>query len=167
CEVEGIDENGVLIKTPISDATFVAHEKVKAIELTSETSSAVRLNKVKRERLLMLPRMQRDNPPTHLIHSRNGDFLRGRVIGMNDKVLRVEARLETKEIPRDRIAQIIWLHPDELEQTAAAGAHEKDKAGGEPARKEARTDGSAVEQKIARSLDNPTTVEFLDLPLED
>ena len=162
CEVEGIDENGVLIKTPISDATFVAHEKVKAIELTSETSSAVRLNKVKRDRLLMLPRMQRDNPPTHLIHSRNGDFLRGRVIGMNDKVLRIEARLETKEIPRDRIAQIIWLHPDELDDNSSL-----DKGEAKPPKERKPAELSATEQKIARSLDKPTTVEFLDLPLED
>jgi thiol-disulfide isomerase/thioredoxin len=33
---------------------------------------------------------------------------------MDDKVLRVEVRLETREIPRDRVAQIIWLHADEL-----------------------------------------------------
>jgi peroxiredoxin len=137
---------------------------VKAIELTSETPSAVRLNKVKRDRLLMLPRMQRDNPPTHLIHSRNGDFLRGRVIGMNDKVLRIEARLETKEIPRDRIAQIIWLHPDELDE---GGAADKDRDGANRAREREPEVATPAEQRIARSLDKPTTVEFLDLPLED
>lgn len=163
CEVQGIDETGVLIKTPISDATFVAHEKVKAIELTSETSNAARLNKVKRDRLLMLPRMQRDNPPTHLIHSRNGDFLRGRVIGMNDKVLRIEARLETKEIPRDRIAQIIWLHPDELDENPAPGLD-----GAKRDKEKSRQEPGVAEPKIAQWLaSRPTTVEFLDLPLED
>ena len=75
----------------------------------------IRLSKSKRERLLTLPRMQKGSPPTHLIRSKNGDYLRGRVIEMDDKTLQVEVRLETKEVPRDRISRIIWLHPDELE----------------------------------------------------
>jgi thiol-disulfide isomerase/thioredoxin len=33
---------------------------------------------------------------------------------MDEKLLKVEVRLETREIPRDRVAQIIWLHSDEL-----------------------------------------------------
>jgi peroxiredoxin len=33
---------------------------------------------------------------------------------MDDQKLQIEVRLETKEIPRDRISQIIWFHPDEL-----------------------------------------------------
>lgn len=68
----------------------------------------------KRERLLTLPRMQKSNPPTHLVCARNGDFLRGRIIEMNDQTLRIELRLETREIPRDRISKIIWLHPEKL-----------------------------------------------------
>src|SRR5262249_44411541 len=68
----------------------------------------------KRDRLLTLPRMQRDSPPTHLICSKNGDFLRGRILEMDDSRLKVEVRLETREIARDRVAQIIWLHADEL-----------------------------------------------------
>ena len=60
--------------------------------------------------------MQKDSPPTHLIRSKDGDFLRGRILDMDDKRLSIEIRLEAKEIPRDRIAQIIWLHPDELKE---------------------------------------------------
>jgi thiol-disulfide isomerase/thioredoxin len=113
CEVTGIDAKGVSFKTPISDATFVAHEKVKSVELVV-TKTPPRLNKAKRERLLTLPRMQKEVPPTHLICSTNGDFLRGRILEMDDKTLHVEVRLETRDIPRDRVAQIIWLHADEL-----------------------------------------------------
>ena len=32
---------------------------------------------------------------------------------MDDKTLRVEVRLETKDVPRDRVSRIIWLHADE------------------------------------------------------
>jgi thiol-disulfide isomerase/thioredoxin len=112
CEVTRIDEKGVTFKTPLSDATFVAHEKIKSVELIAGDSP--KLDETKRDRLLTLPRLQRDLPPTHLICSENGDFLRGRVLEMDEKHLKVEVRLETRVIPRDRIAQIIWLHADEL-----------------------------------------------------
>ncbi|TXT37730.1 MAG: thiol-disulfide isomerase-like thioredoxin [Planctomycetota bacterium] len=118
CEVTKITEEGINFKTSLSDATFVPHDKVKAVELTV-VDGPPKLNKTKRERLLTLPRLQRDSPPTQLIRSKNGDFLRGRVIDMDDQELRLEVRIETKKIPRDRISQIIWFHPDEL--TEATG----------------------------------------------
>jgi len=174
CTVTGIDENGILFRTPLSDATFVPHARIKAVELISGPSnaSAVRLNKIKRERLLTLPRMQKDSPPTHLIRSKNGDILRGRVLAMDDKKLTVEVRLETREIPRERIAQIIWLHADELGEAAVGAGDQK------PAGEKARDDWnpieekpgvkqSAIEEQIVRSLDKPTTVNFQELPLED
>ncbi len=113
CEVSQIDQNGLRFKTPLSDATFVSHDQIKAVELAA-AQSALKLTKTKRDRLLTLPRGQKDSPPTQLICSANGDFLRGRLIEMDGSTLRVEVRLETKELARDRISQIIWLHPDEL-----------------------------------------------------
>ena len=95
-EVTSIDEKGVHFRTSLSASTFVAHDKVKAVELAHPGDVTVRITKPKRERLLMLPRMQKENPPTHLIRSRNGDFLRGRLIKMDDKTLQVEMRLETE-----------------------------------------------------------------------
>jgi thiol-disulfide isomerase/thioredoxin len=113
CDVTAINEKGVFFRTPLSDSTFVAHEKVKSVELVP-TREAPQLDETKRDRLLTLPRMQKGSPPTHLICSKDGDFLRGRLLEMDDKKLKVELRAETREIPRDRIAQIIWLHADEL-----------------------------------------------------
>lgn len=112
CEVRSINEKGVTLKTPLTDATFVAHDKIKSVELVSAASP--QLDEAKRDRLLTLPRLHKDNPPTHLICSKNGDFLRGRLLEMDENRVKLEVRLETREIPRDRIAQIIWLHPDEL-----------------------------------------------------
>ncbi len=122
--ITGIDENGVWFKTSLSKSTFVPHQKVKAVELAADaaldsavSAEVVRLTEAKRERLLTLPRMQQTDPPTHLIRSRNGDYLRGRVTKMDSRTLEVEIRLDRKRIPRDRIAQIIWLQPDELDAT--------------------------------------------------
>lgn len=116
CEVTKITEEGISFKTNLSDATFVSHDKVKAVEL-SVVDGPPKLNKTKRERLLTLPRLQRDSPPKQLIRSKNGDFLRGRLVEMDDTELRLEVRVETKKIPRDRVSQIIWFHPDELVST--------------------------------------------------
>jgi peroxiredoxin len=112
CEVTRINEKGVTFKTPLSQATFVPHDKIQSVELIA--GSFPSLDEAKRNRLLTLPRMQKDSPPTHLIWSENGDILRGRVVEMNEKELKVEVRLETRIIPRDRVAQIIWLHADDL-----------------------------------------------------
>jgi thiol-disulfide isomerase/thioredoxin len=114
CEVTKIDEEGVTFKTAVSDSGFVPHANIKAVELVRDPQNAPGLTAVKRNRLLTLPRMQRDNPPTHLIRSRNGDYLRGRIIGMDENNLQVEVRLETKTIPRERIVRIIWLHAEDL-----------------------------------------------------
>jgi thiol-disulfide isomerase/thioredoxin len=121
CEVTGMDEKGVFIKTPDLDATFVAHDKLKSVELLASWDSS-QIDEVKRNRLLTLPRLQKDSPPTHLICSKNGDFLRGRIVSMDDNELKVEVRLETKTLPRDRVAQIIWLHADELTGKPAAAS---------------------------------------------
>lgn len=118
-EVTKIDEAGVTFRTPLSESTFVPNEKVKAVELAPSQATTVRLNKSKQERLLTLPRMQKESPPTHMIRARNGDYLRGRLVAMDDKTLQVEVRLETKPVPRDRISRIIWLHPDETDPAKA------------------------------------------------
>ena len=120
-----IDDDGVWFKTSLSTSTFVAHAKVKAVELATSpraVSDNVGLTKSKRERLLTLPRMQKADPPTHLIRSKNGDYLRGRVSKMDDKTLEVEIRLENKDLPRDRISRIIWLHADELDPSKKPAA---------------------------------------------
>ncbi len=162
CQVTAIDENGVSFKTALLDSNFVAHDKIKAVELVRESTNAPGLTKVKKERLLTLPRMQRESPPTHLIRSHDGDYLRGRLIGMDDNRLQVEIRLEVKEIPRDRVARIIWLHAEDLAQAALEDPSErKTAASGEGAKL------TPAEEKIKRALDKPTTLEFVDLSLED
>ncbi|MFO1020094.1 MAG: TlpA disulfide reductase family protein [Planctomycetales bacterium] len=141
CRVTRIDEKGVSFESTVAKSKFIPHDKIKAVELvprssqvatyqprtygvTRGTSSAAsdrpRLDETKRDRLLTLPRMQRNNPPTHLIVATNKDILRGRIVSLDENNLRVELRLDQREIPRDRIGQIIWLHSDELEGKTVA-----------------------------------------------
>lgn len=114
--IKSIDEKGVTFTSSLSTSTFVPHEKLKAVELVLVPPQApIRLTKSKRDRLLTLPRMQKASPPTHLVRSTSGDYLRGRVVKLDESALELEIHLETKKIPRDRIAQIIWLQPDDLD----------------------------------------------------
>lgn len=112
CRVQSIDEQGVNFTSAVTEASFVPHARIKALELRLDVRP-VKIEKTRFNRLLTLPRMQRDNPPEHLIRSLEGDYLRGRIISLNDKELEVEMRLEAKKVARDQIARILWLHPDE------------------------------------------------------
>ena len=112
-----IDETGLSFKSSISESTFVPHEKIHALELLPDEESQM-IDPRKHERLLTLPRMQRNNPPTHLLRSTDGDYLRGRLVSMNDAQITVELRLEGKIVRRDRVAIIVWLHPESLNSQA-------------------------------------------------
>jgi thiol-disulfide isomerase/thioredoxin len=109
CDVSEIDEEGVHFKSAVVTSTFVPHSGVKALEFAPDWTAAA-LDDVKRERLLTLPRMQKGNPPTHLIVSTTGDYLRARLTAMTADTLTLETRLDTKQIPRNRVACLIWLH---------------------------------------------------------
>src|SRR5207248_691386 len=119
CRIERIDEQGVWLKSAQTAADFVPHAKIKALELRHDVPP-VKIDKTKADRLLTLPRMQRDNPPEQLIRSLDGDYLRGRLLAMDEQELQIEVRLETRTIKRGQVARIIWLHPDEISGAADA-----------------------------------------------
>lgn len=112
CEIKRIDEDGIVFESPVVGATHVPHDNVRAVTLTA--GSVVGIDDSKRERLLTVPRMRKATPPTHLIVSSDGDFLRGRLNSLDEQTLVFENRLETIEIPRRVVSQIIWFHEDEL-----------------------------------------------------
>lgn len=65
-----------------------------------------------RAKTLLIPRFRRDNPPTHVILAPNGDVLRGRLLEIDQQQIRFESQLEEFRFGRERIASIIWLHPE-------------------------------------------------------
>jgi thiol-disulfide isomerase/thioredoxin len=83
--------------------------------------------------------MRKNDPPTHLVTSVDGDFLRGRLMRLDEKGVVLEVRLEENEIPLDSIAQIIWLHDRNWdvakpeEPTASDGAKKPEVATSESA----------------------------------
>ncbi len=119
CEINRIDERGIEFTSSTIDQGFARHDQIKSVILAGLTRPKA-ISEATRDRLLMIPRARSDDPPTHLICSRTGDFLRGRLLEMDDESLRIEIRLETRVIPRDRVAQIIWLHRDPNSDPAPA-----------------------------------------------
>ncbi len=125
CLVQAIDEQGVHLSTSWADNTVVPHHKVKAIEWVVNVSPPS-LKEAKKERLLTLPRLQKPSPPTHLLCSRNGDFLRCRLLNYRDDSIRVEVQLDEYDIPLSRISQIIWFHPEDLLKQQKAAQENKE-----------------------------------------
>jgi hypothetical protein len=69
--------------------------------------------------LTMLPRSQRQQPPTHMLRSVQGDYLRGRLVSMDTQTIRIAVEANPKgkplSIPRSDVSRLIWLHPENLE----------------------------------------------------
>jgi thiol-disulfide isomerase/thioredoxin len=171
CDQATIDENGVTFSSSSTDSTFIRNDQLKVLELVPDTTP-VEITKQKKERLLMLPRMQRDNPPTQLIRSIDGDYLKGRLISMDEQQIHVEIRLETKTLHRDRVARIIWLHADEIDATAKPSALDGEIAG---TRVQALTDNpqqvtlsksTTGDQPGQKSVTNPNRLTFVAQQLD-
>lgn len=56
--------------------------------------------------------MQRDRPPTHLLRLVDGDYLRGRLVRVDDASVSFDVRDVVKQLPRSQVARLIWLHPE-------------------------------------------------------
>jgi thiol-disulfide isomerase/thioredoxin len=70
-----------------------------------------KLDRATRLRLLTLPRVQRSNPPTHLVVSRDGDLLRGKMILFDRDQLVMDVRGEERTVLVKNIAEWIALDP--------------------------------------------------------
>jgi len=122
CVVEAIDGDGIRVRTPLGDASrrevvAVPAALVQAVELMPSAASRG-IDKARLERLLTLPRMQRANPPTHLLRLADGDYLRGRIVALDAQTVTFAMGDAAKDLPRDTVARVIWLHPEELAEAA-------------------------------------------------
>lgn len=117
CRVESIDEQGVRVQLPDSDPVTVGADLVQAVELVPASGKSMTAEKFRS--LSMLPRSQRQQPPTHVLRSLQGDYLRGRLISMDAQNVRIAVEASPQDKPlvisRGDIARLIWLHPENLE----------------------------------------------------
>lgn len=107
--VSRIDEAGIHFQSPQSTTTTATHGQVQSLTL-APMNSGVTIEQSKFDRLMTVPRMMKDDPPSQLFISPSGDFLRGRLVSYLGKTLKIGVGVETVEIAANKIAKIVWLH---------------------------------------------------------
>jgi hypothetical protein len=127
CRIVTIDAERLRLVTPLAgtadEPVDVPAALVKAVEFDPSAPGRA-LDRVRFERLLTIPRMQRSKPPTHVLRMKNGDYVRGRLIAADDQAVRIELPGKEQVFPRDAVARVIWLHPEELDPRPDAPAAE-------------------------------------------
>jgi hypothetical protein len=121
CAVHGLTAADVRITTPVSSGTqeiAVPSALAQAAELLPSAGRGI--DKARAERLLTLPRMQRAEPPRHLLRLENGDYVRGTIESLDGESIRIDLQGVIKQFPRAAVSRVIWLHPEDL-VTAGAG----------------------------------------------
>jgi hypothetical protein len=110
CRVVAIDAERLRLVTPLAgtaeEPVDVPATLVKAIEFDPGVPGRA-LDRVRFERLLTIPRMQRSRPPTHVLRMKSGDYVRGRLIAADDTTVRIELPGKEQVFPRDAIARAI------------------------------------------------------------
>lgn len=108
-QLQAVSEEGIQFKSDKIESGTLSNEVVQSIELRKLRSSKIPSAK-KVERLLTVPRSAKNDPPTHVLISVEGDFLRGRLVDINSDFATMEIRLEQVIVPLEKVAQIVWLH---------------------------------------------------------
>ncbi|MBX3421670.1 MAG: TlpA family protein disulfide reductase [Pirellulaceae bacterium] len=130
--VQKIDQLGVYLQSSQTQVGFVAHDRLSRLSLNPLAATVKQPSAEKLERLMTVPRALRHDPPSHLLLSVNGDFLRGSLVGLDEHEAVMELRRETARIPRQQIAQIVWLRDRQWEQSASPDNEDATLAAKEP-----------------------------------
>lgn len=69
------------------------------------------IDPVAKQNALVIPRFRREAPPQHVLIASNGDLLRGAVETATATHIRIISGIETIDVPRERVAAMVWLKP--------------------------------------------------------
>lgn len=125
CQVTRFDESGVYVASDSFAETFIPAAQIRIWE-TNRDSWLDGMRDAKRRRMMTLPRKQRDAPPTHLIESVTGDFMRTKLIRGDEDAVYAAVQREERPIDRSKIQRIVWL-PDTEISKQRRNRHLKDK----------------------------------------
>ena len=101
------DAEGIRVKTDLADNLLIPAVAVRAVELLESDSKSI--TKEKLARLLTLPRLQQADPPTHMLRLVTGDYIRCKLLSLDERQVRVRVLEETKVLSRADVARLIWL----------------------------------------------------------
>jgi len=112
CRVLEADEATVRVRLGDRGEFAIAGDRIRALELSSAGGRPILKQKL--ARLLTVPRTKQAAPPTHVVRMAGGDYLRGRLVGMDADTVRFDVGGEVKSLPRREVARIIRpAAPDE------------------------------------------------------
>ena len=106
--IKSLDDIQTVFHSTIFEGTKINNELIRGIRVLAHAGME-QMDSGAQKKLLTLPRMQRSNPPTHLIVARQGDAIRGRLKSINDDFAVLEVRGSDRSIMMKTIAEIIWL----------------------------------------------------------
>lgn len=107
CTVLAGNAEGLRVGTAVAADVPVPAAALRAVELVPSEPLLVPLEKL--ARLLTLPRMQKADPPTHMLRLQAGDYVRGKLLTLDDTRVRFEVLGGVKEFARDQVTRLIWL----------------------------------------------------------
>lgn len=131
CQASSYDEKAFNFQSPFITATKIDSPFVKAIEFkplerpdpnkeppteldrwrretrSTKQKPALGIDSVKLERALIVPRFNRDSPPSHLLVANTGDFKRGKLLGIHGQTIQFDSKLRKLTIPIDRVARVV------------------------------------------------------------
>jgi thiol-disulfide isomerase/thioredoxin len=108
--LERLEDGLVTFNSELFGRAQLAASQLKGVRQLVYTGTD-RVDPVLLKRLLTVPRMSRQSPPTHLVVSRDGDIIRGNVRYIDEDLIRISVRDEEREIWMKNVAEIIWLDP--------------------------------------------------------
>lgn len=109
CSVIRGDSRSVGVRLGADREVEIPTASLRAIELSA---AGVRpILKQKLARLLTVPRSQQASPPTHVVRLAWGDYVRGRLVGIDAATVRFDVLGDVKDLPRRDVARIIRLAP--------------------------------------------------------
>lgn len=112
--VESSTVEQLYFSSPLFETKSISANMVRGIRLV-DYSGAEKIDRSTRNHMLTLPRLQRKNPPTHLVVSRDGDLLRGKLTSLDRDQLEIDVRGERRTILVKNIAELVWLEPVPIE----------------------------------------------------
>ena len=107
-DIRSVSEGEMVFTSALFSANKIDVDWVRGVRKLAYTG-ADKMEIGSRKRLLTLPRTQRNNPPTHLIVSRDGDAIRGQLQSMDVDEIVLQVRGEDRKIQMKNVAEIVWL----------------------------------------------------------
>jgi thiol-disulfide isomerase/thioredoxin len=154
--IESSTVEQLYFNSPLFETKSIGAHMVRGIRLVDYTG-AEKIDRSIRNHLLTLPRLQRKNPPTHLVVSRDGDLLRGKLNFLDRDQLEIDVRGERRTILVKNIAELVWLEPVPTEPSKAeATGKSETEATGEAESK--ATDGEPTNAATVSIAANPSDV---------